>query len=163
MQDKVKKIKDEVREVSRDRDKAVPVETTDSMGNECLEWQTALVLEVKGAPAEEDEEGEKGDPLYRQTIPVQFDISFDLEKRKIYMFMQWGRIDGAVWARSASTIQDQFKESPDVQVRFSKDREVVELGVIYPIVEFDFGYVYEEMASYFGMVNSIFFKKANKG
>jgi hypothetical protein len=130
--------------------------TTDSKGNECLEWQTSLILEVL-----EDAKSGGKKSLSRQTVSVQFDLSLDAQRKSLVLFLQWGRIEPSAWAKAGDDITQGLKRGLNVSVRFHEERGVVELGLVYPFHEFDFAYVYKEIVSYFGFVNGMFFKKAN--
>jgi hypothetical protein len=131
--------------------------TTDSGGNECIEWQTALILEVMAS-----DEQEKDKSLSRQSVSVQFDVSFDMKTRKIIVFLQWGKIEPSLWTSTESQILGELKKEGNIHVRYYGDRQVIELGLVYPFHEFDFSYVYKEIISHFGFINGIFFKRANE-
>ena len=157
MIDSVKKITDEVLEHCLEYEGVEVKRVKDNVGNECLEWETKLRLEVTGVASDSDEELKK----HSITMKAQFDLSFDEANKKIYYFLQWGRVEKKVWEDSAKAIEDAFMEYVEANVRFNTDREVVELSIKYPFHEFDFDYVYKEAISYFALVNRIFYENAS--
>lgn len=130
--------------------------TTDSAGNDCVEWQTYLILEVVSGGEEKSERS-----LSRQFVPAQFDVSFDLKRRLILVFLQWGKIEPPVWQKAEAEVKTALEKDETITARYYPERQVVELGAFYPFHEFAFSIVYEEIIGYFGLVNAVFFKTAN--
>jgi len=133
------------------------VETTDSAGNACLEWKTQIILELLGSRGRKGKE----ERLSRQHIPVQFDVSFDVTRRKILVFLQWGKVEPELWENAREEIEKELEKEGNTSIRFHKERQVIELCVLYPSHEFDFAFVYEEVVSFFGIANGLIFKNAN--
>ena len=133
-------------------------ETTDSAGNACLEWKTQVIIELLSAKGRRGPEKR----LSRQNIPVQFDVSFDTARNKIMVFMQWGKIEPILWENAQTEIIQELEKEGNVQILYHHDRQVIELHVIYPVHEFDFAFVYEEVVSFFGITNGLIFKNANQ-
>lgn len=150
-------IKKKIREFAKSSEKIEVLDTTDSAGNSCLEWRTVIILEMFG----ERGESRKEERLLRQQVPVQFDVSFDEKQHHIMVFIQWGRIDAAVWKESENEIRTELSKDGNIIVRFHEEREVIELCIIYPFHEFDFPFVYEEIVSVFGMINGYLFRRSN--
>ncbi len=132
-------------------------ETTDSAGNKCLEWKTQVILELLGTRGRRGRE----ERLSRQNIPVQFDVSFDTGRSKILVFLQWGKVEPLLWENAQAEIKEELDKEGNANMRYDNERQVIELCVIYPVHEFDFGFVYEEVVSYFGIANGLIFKNAN--
>jgi hypothetical protein len=158
MQESIQTIKDAVAEHCRLREKAELKDTLDLTGNGTLEWETSLILEVRTKV----EGSEEGVNAFTQAVPVQFTVTFDAAHQHVPVYLQWGKVDTPVWQAAEPVIRERLEGQIDKQVRFFADREVVELCIIYPMHEFDFDYVYEEIVTHFGLVNSIFFEKAQE-
>lgn len=150
-------IKANIAEFCQKTESITVAETFDSAGNPCLEWRTSIILELFGA----DNQGSNEEQLSRQTVPVQFDVSFDTRASKILVFLQWGRIEPADWSRASAEIEAELQKESNVHIRYYGDRQVAELCLIYPFHEFDFAFVYEEAVSYFGIANGLLFKNAH--
>ncbi len=86
MQEKVDKIKQVVADYCLQNEGIAVQNTTDSAGNECLEWQSSLILEVL---SEDDRESKKS--LSRQSVSVQFDISFNIKDKKNHCLFTVGK------------------------------------------------------------------------
>ncbi len=157
MSEIVEKIKSAILQHCSQNDKTIPRKTTDSASNASLEWETSLILEFR-----EKHKKNHTEKNFSQSIPVQFDVSFDELNHKIYVFLQWGRIDKKLWKQAEKSIVKEINDRGDVSVRFTEENEVVELGIIYPFQEFDFPFVYQEIVSFFGLLNGILFHKANE-
>jgi hypothetical protein len=132
-------------------------ETTDSAGNSCLEWKTQIILELLGTRGQKGKE----ERLSRQHIPVQFDVSFDITHQKIMVFLQWGKVEPELWDNAREEIEKELEKEGNVKTRYYTDRQVIELCARYPVHEFDFAFVYEEVVSFFGIANGLIFKNAN--
>lgn len=133
-------------------------QTTDSAGNDCVEWQTSLILEVVAGVQEKKERS-----ISRQTVPAQFDVSFDEKQRVIRVFLQWGKIEPSLFRSAETEVMSEMRKDGTVKVRYHGDRQAVEVCALYPFHEFDFSVVYREVVGHFGLINAIFFKSANQG
>ena len=157
MQEDLKQIKTLISEFCLKTESIHVQETTDSAGNDCLEWKTQIILELLGTRGSK----EKEERLSRQHIPVQFDVAFDVPHRKIMVFLQWGKVEPSLWDGAREEIENELGKEGNAQIRYYADRQVIELRVIYPVHEFDFAFVYEEVVSFFGIANGLIFKNAN--
>jgi hypothetical protein len=155
--DDIELIKKSIREYAHSTESIEVTDTTDSAGNQCLEWRTVIILEMFGAKARHGKE----ERLSRQQVPVQFDVSFDKPQKHILVFIQWGRIEPSIWFDSEQEVRAELAKEGNIILRYHEDREVMELCVVYPFHEFDFAFVYEEIVSIFGMINGYLFRKSN--
>ena len=158
MKDAIEHIRHEVIEHCQDKEKAELRDSLDEAGSGKLEWESSLILEVRTRI-----EGiEEGTNSFTQAVPVQFTLSFEPATQHITVYLQWGKVDTAIWQAAEPVIIERLADQGDKHVAFFSDREVVELHIVYPIHEFDFEYVYEETVTYFGLINSIFFEKVQE-